>query len=49
MTLIAPEILEAILAGRQSDGLTLARAMQPFPVDWKRQAFAWNHHLTACS
>ena len=34
MTLLAPEIVEAILAGRQSEGLTMARAMQPFPVEW---------------
>jgi hypothetical protein len=37
MSLLAPEIVEAILAGRQPPDLTLARAMQPFPVDWKRQ------------
>jgi hypothetical protein len=34
MTLLVPEIVEAILAGRQPEGLTMARAMQPFPVDW---------------
>jgi hypothetical protein len=49
MTLLSPEIVEAILAGRQPDGLTMTRAMQPFPVEWKRQAYAWNHHLTVCS
>ena len=37
MTLLAPEIVEAVLAGRQPAGLTMARAMQPFPVEWKRQ------------
>jgi hypothetical protein len=37
MTLLAPEIVEAILAGRQPEGLTMARAMQPFPVEWERQ------------
>lgn len=40
MTLLAPEIVEAILAGRQPEGLTMARAMKPFPVDWKRQTLA---------
>jgi hypothetical protein len=49
MTLLAPDIVEAILAGRQPEGLTMARAMQPFPVDWKRQAYASNHDLTAYS
>jgi len=39
MTLLAPEIVEAILAGRQPDGLTMARAMQPFPMDWRCQSF----------
>lgn len=49
MTLLAPEIVEAILAGKQPEGLTMAKAMQPFPLEWKRQAYAWNHHLTVCS
>jgi hypothetical protein len=39
MTLLAPEIVEAILAGRQPPGLTMARAMQPFPMDWRHQLF----------
>jgi hypothetical protein len=39
MTLLAPEIVEAILAGRQPEGLTMARAMQPFPWEWARQEF----------
>ena len=30
MTLLAPEIVEAILAGRQSEGLTMARACSRF-------------------
>jgi hypothetical protein len=40
MTLLAPEIVEAILQGRQPAGLTMARAMQPFLLEWKRQSFA---------
>lgn len=39
MTLLAPEIVEAILAGRQPEGLTMARAMQPFPPEWRLQSF----------
>lgn len=39
MTLLAPEIVEATLAGRQPEALTIARAMQPFPVEWRRQVF----------
>ena len=37
MTLLSPEIVEAILAGRHPDGLTMARAMQPIPEEWIRQ------------
>jgi hypothetical protein len=39
MTLLAPEIVEAILAGRQPPELTMARAMRPFPMAWKHQSF----------
>lgn len=39
MTLLAPDIVEAILAGRQPDALTMAKAMQPFPVEWRLQSF----------
>lgn len=38
MTLLAPDIVEAILAGRQPPDLTMARAMQPFPSEWSTQA-----------
>jgi hypothetical protein len=37
MTLLSPEFLQAILAGRQPEGLTMARAMRPFPVEWSQQ------------
>lgn len=40
MTLLAPEIVEGILAGRQPPGLTMAKAMQPFSSEWRRQAFS---------
>ena len=39
MTLLAPEIVETILAGKQPERLTMAKAMQPFPVEWGRQNF----------
>ena len=39
MTLLAPEIVKTILAGKQPEGLTMARAMQPFPGEWSRQTF----------
>ena len=37
MTLLSPEIVEAILAGCQPLGLTMATAMKPFPVAWEHQ------------
>ena len=37
MTLLAPEIVEAILAGRQPEGLTMEKAMRPFPIEWAAQ------------
>ena len=39
MTLLAPEIVETILAGKQPEELTMAKAMQPFPMEWRRQSF----------
>jgi hypothetical protein len=37
LTLLAPEIVEAIPAGTQPAGLTRAKAMQPFGLAWTRQ------------
>lgn len=41
MTLLSPEIVEAVLAGRQPPGLTMARAMQPFSPRWADQSTSW--------
>jgi hypothetical protein len=42
MTLLEPEIMEAIVAGQQQpEGLTMASAMQPFPNDWAYQRKTW--------
>lgn len=38
LTLLAPEVVEAILYGRQGLAVTLARLLEPFPVEWDRQA-----------
>ena len=40
LTLLAPEIVEAILAGSHPAGLTRAKVMQPFPMEWHRQVFS---------
>lgn len=37
LTLLAPDILEAILDGRQGPEVTLARLLEGFPVDWCEQ------------
>ena len=37
LTLLAPDIVDAILDGRQPEGMTLPGLMEPFPVEWERQ------------
>jgi hypothetical protein len=37
LTLLAPDIVEAILDGRQPAGLGLPALLKPFPVEWDRQ------------
>ena len=37
LTLLAPDIVEAILDGRQRVEITLRALMEPFPVGWEEQ------------
>lgn len=37
LTLLAPNIIEAILSRRQSAGLQLADLLKRFPVEWEAQ------------
>jgi hypothetical protein len=37
LTLLAPEVVEAILNGRQPTGLQLENLMKRFPVGWREQ------------
>jgi hypothetical protein len=37
LTLLAPDIVEAILDGRQQEGLGLPRLLEPFPSEWAHQ------------
>ena len=37
LTLLAPDIVEAILDGKQGPKMTLGRLLEPFPVEWCNQ------------
>lgn len=37
LSLLAPEIVDAIMDGRQPESVTLANMMDPFPLNWKQQ------------
>ena len=49
VTLLAPEIVQTILDGRQGAEMTLARILEPFPIEWEDQtldaAVAWSSRL----
>ncbi|MBM1220982.1 hypothetical protein JQU17_16625 [Ponticoccus sp. SC2-23] len=38
LTLLAPDIVEAILEGKQGPEVTLERVLELFPVDWEEQS-----------
>jgi hypothetical protein len=37
LTLLAPDLVETIVDGRQPEGMTLPALMEPFPVEWEQQ------------
>jgi hypothetical protein len=37
LALLAPDIIDAILDGRQGAEVTLARLLEPFPLEWAEQ------------
>lgn len=37
LTLLAPDIVEAILDGKQGPEVTLARVLEPMTVEWSEQ------------
>ncbi len=49
LTLLAPDIVEAILDGRQQEGVFLPRLMGPFPHDWAVQREALVNGLDTTS
>jgi hypothetical protein len=38
LTLLAPDLVDAILDGRQPEGMNLPRLLMPFPATWSEQA-----------
>jgi hypothetical protein len=40
LTLLAPEIVEAILDGRQAEGMRLEELLEGFPLEWVGQKWA---------
>ena len=40
LTLLAPDIVEAIPDGKQGPEVTLVRVLEPFPVEWEKQRFS---------
>ncbi|MBF0108704.1 MAG: hypothetical protein HQL76_05975 [Magnetococcales bacterium] len=41
LTLLAPDIIVAILDGRQPDVLTWRELKNPFPMEWEKQREKW--------
>lgn len=41
LSLLSPDIVDAIMAGRQHPDITLANLVDPFPVDWNEQHAQW--------
>jgi hypothetical protein len=46
MTLLAPDIVEAILDGRQGPEVTLACSLEPFPGEWSAQLPLVSHRFS---
>jgi hypothetical protein len=42
LTLLAPDIVEAILHGKQGPEVTLARLLEPFAANWMQQRASLN-------
>jgi len=42
LTLLAPDVVDAILDGRQGPEITLANLLDPFPLDWEEQRLCFD-------
>lgn len=42
LSLLSPELVDAVMDGRQPANITLANLMDPFPADWKVQHALWS-------
>ncbi len=48
LTLLAPDIVEAILDGKHRPEVTLARVLEPNPIEWKAQPTCFDEHPLHC-
>ncbi|MBU3030625.1 hypothetical protein KNW02_10910 [Paracoccus sp. XHP0099] len=42
LSLLSPELVDAVMDGHQPAHITLANLMDPFPADWKEQHRLWS-------
>jgi len=42
LSLLSPELVDAVIDGRQPSNMTLANLMDPFPTNWKEQHALWH-------
>jgi hypothetical protein len=42
LSLLSPELVDAVMDGHQPANITLANLMDPFPADWKEQHRLWS-------
>ena len=48
LTLLAPNVVEAILDGRQAPKVALARVLEPFAAEWALQAEQFSGNARTC-
>lgn len=46
LALLSPKVVELILSGNHSKAVTLAKLMEPFPLDWEQQRLLWDADAT---